>query len=424
MPSSGDTLSLYNLGQATGQGVTNISLGTAEGSPTSGETIGLSKFSPSSVGNLEGYTYAVENTAESYELAFTTGSGVLFDSRIANRSENFTWSVPTGTKISLNTNSGKAASFNVGNMTDVATQTTLQNVETHTIRVVWNDGFNDHVSGHGANKDKTVYSVDSYDGHTALCLTSDSPITKADGTVVEVGELEEGDLLKGFAITGLDADSDSNYLQWSTENLSVTPKDVKVVNVVYSFSQRYYSVNGGEINATSEHPMLVKDSESGNYKFKEIFRLNVGDCLIKGTESGVEEIEITSIEPIVETTEIVSIDVEEQDTYMVNGYITHNKGGNSHTDFSGPAAPTSLNYSSPSITWTAPAGSGDTGITAYDIQIDNNSDFSSPIVNETEWSDGSIEVNTLLSAGTYYCRVRAIESGLPGTWSSTLTFTR
>ena len=31
-----------------------------------------------------------------------------------------------------------------------------------------------------------------------LCLTSDSPILKADGTIVEVGELEEGDVLSGY----------------------------------------------------------------------------------------------------------------------------------------------------------------------------------------------------------------------------------
>ena len=51
---------------------------------------------------------------------------------------------------------------------------------------------------------KTIYSVDSYDGNAAsLCLVSDSPIEKADGTMVEVGDLSEGDVLKGYALAGL-----------------------------------------------------------------------------------------------------------------------------------------------------------------------------------------------------------------------------
>jgi hypothetical protein len=55
--------------------------------------------------------------------------------------------------------------------------------------------------------------------------------------------------------------------------------------------------------------------------------------------------------------------------------------------------------------------------------IDNDSNFSSPAYTYTEWSDSSIEVNTLLSAGTWYIRVRAIDQGLKGTYA-TLTFTR
>ena len=48
---------------------------------------------------------------------------------------------------------------------------------------------------------KTIYSVDSYDGNAAsLCLVSDSPIEKADGTMVEIGDLSEGDELKGFSL--------------------------------------------------------------------------------------------------------------------------------------------------------------------------------------------------------------------------------
>jgi hypothetical protein len=315
-------------------------------------------------------------------------------------------------------------------MTDSPSQTTLQTVISHTVSATFADGYNDHIGagdGYNVARTKTVYSVDSYDGNsTALCLTSDSPILMSDGTIKEVGELEEGDLLKGFSIAELSINSDSNFLDWSVDTLSTTAKDVVVVNVVYSFTSKYYSINDGEVNATAEHPLLVKDVIDGLYKFKKIFSISQGDYLIKGDGEGITEILVDSIVPVYETTEIVSIDVEENDTYMVNGYITHNKGGDSHSDLPAPGAPTSLSYSSPSISWVAPSSTGTTGITAYDFQIDNNSDFSSPIANVSEWSTTTAEVivgYSLTPGATYYARVRAIDHGLKSNWTSTLTFT-
>ena len=55
---------------------------------------------------------------------------------------------------------------------------------------------------------------------------------------------------------------------------------VNVKDIIFSFASSYYNINNGEITATSEHPMLVWDSEEQLYKFKEMFRLKVGDRLI------------------------------------------------------------------------------------------------------------------------------------------------
>lgn len=414
---SGNTLSLNGLASATGQ--TTKSLSAAKGNTTG--PIAMSSFAIDSVGSVSGYTYAVEGTSETYTLGFS-GGGSNF-SRISGRSANFTWSVPAGSYISLTTNNGASAVFTVSDMNPQSpgSQTSLLGVQSNTIRSIFADGFNDHATGYNSAKDKTVYSVDSYDGNsTALCLTIDSPVILSDGTIVEAGDLNEGDTLKGFSIGGLGTDSDSTFLDWSTSELNKTEKDVTIVGLTYSFASRYYNINGGEVTATSEHPMLVKDSVSGEYSFKEMFNLVVGDKLIKGDGT---EIDITSIDIVEKTTEIVSIDVEEDDTYMVNGYITHNKGGNSHTDLASPGAPTSLSYSSPNVTWVAPTSVGTTGITAYDVQIDNDSNFSSPIFDQTEWSSAIVEVNTLTTSGTWYIRVRAIDQGLKGTWTS-ISFVR
>ena len=419
--SSGNTLSLNSLASATGQSTKSLS--AAKGNTTG--PIAMSSFAIDSVGSLSGYTYAVEGTTETYTLGFS-GDGANF-SRISGRAGNFTWSVPAGSYLSVGTNSGASCTFNVSEMNPQApsAQKVLQSVQSHTIRCVFADGFNTHATGYNTAKDKTVYSVDSYDGNSvALCLTSDSPIIMADGSIKEVGMIEEGDVLKGYSLNGLGTESDYNFYNWKTPSLEVVEKDVTVVGVVYSFTGKYYNINNGQITATSEHPLLVKELSTGEYKFKQVFLLEVGDKLIKATDNGIEEINISSIVMENETTEIVSIDVEENDTYLVNGYITHNKGGNTFTDFGAPSAPTGAAYSSPRIDWTAPASVGTTGITAYDLQIANNSSFTTPTIDYTEWSTTGLEVNTLLSAGTWYFRVRAIDQGLKSAWSTTLTFTR
>ncbi len=415
---SGDTLSLNALAGATGNTQnSNVSLGTIRGSAV---TTGLSFYAVDSIDDVSGFTYAVENTSETYTLG-TTGGGSRF-SQISGRGANVTWGITGGDKLSVSANNGVSATIAVGNMTNAPTQTVLQPVLLHTVSATFADGFNQHAVRYNTARTKTVYSVDSYDGNsTALCLTIDSPVTLADGTIVEAGDLNEGDLLKGFSIGGLSEDSDGTFLDWSTNSLSTTPKDVTIVNLTYSFASRYYDINNGEVTATSEHPMLVKDSVSGDYLFKEMFNLVVGDKLVKGDGT---EVDITLIEIVEKTTEIVSIDVESEDTYMVNGYITHNKGGNTHTDLPAPGAPTSVAYNSPLITWVAPSSTGTTGITAYEYQISNSSGFGTIQNTADEWSTTEVEVNTLLSAGTWYFRVRAIDQGLKGTWSSTLTFTR
>jgi hypothetical protein len=109
---------------------------------------------------------------------------------------------------------------------------------------------------------------------------------------------------------------------------------------------------------------------------------------------------------------------------LVNGYVTHNKGGNTFADLAAPGAPTSVAYASPFVSWVAPASVGTGGITAYDVQISTGNTFVSNTVDNTEWSEANIEVNTLLTAGTWYVRVRAIDQGLKGTWSSAVSFVR
>lgn len=415
--SSGDTLSLNGLATATGQSTKSISAAKG-GSPSAGDNISFSSFAIDSVGSISGYSYLPENNSDTYTLGFG-GEESNFTSRVKTNSSNFTWSVPSGTTITK-----QDGDYNItvssGEQTADGSQTVRDNTATNTLRVVFADSYNDHATNYNTNRDKTVYVVDTYDGNsTPLCLSLDTPITKADGTTVLAGDIQEGDVLKGFQIAGLGEQSDSDYYDWNTEELSTTPEDVSVVNVVFSFSQRLYNINDGELQVTGDHPLLIKTT-SNLFRFKPALDLEVGEYLIKSDNS---EVEITSIETTDGDVEVVSIDVETQDTYLINGYITHNKGADSYTLYS-PGAVTGLSYTDPDLSWTAFTGASD-----YKVQVDNNIDFSSPIIDESNWSTNSIQVRlgaspyNLTDGSTYYARVAARKAGIVGSYSTTFTFT-
>jgi len=422
--SSGDTLSLANLRDSTAASAASIS--SVWGStPSAGSNISFSSFAIDSVGSLSGFTYGVENTSETYTLSFS-GAGSNHDAKLAQYAPNFTWSVAAGSTITIGGSQHKSATISFSDRSNTDTRLT---VASNTLRVVYDEPYNGHATGLNTNKDKTVYNVDNYDGHaSSLCLTADSPILLADGTIVDAGDLEEGDVLKGYSLSGLSDDEySSDFLQWSTSDLGETAKDVTVVNLTYSFASRYYDINGGEITGTSEHPMLVKDSTDGLFRFKELHSLVVGDKLIKSDNGTITEVAVSSIDITEGTVEIVSIDVEEQDTYLVNGYITHNKGTNSWSDFTGPSAPT-ITYNNPAgaqnsnLSWTTPTATGTTGVTDFELQVDDNSGFGSlDATHSGTFSGTSLNVSGL-STGTWYARVRAREMGVYGSWSSTLTF--
>ena len=431
--SSGDTLSLNNLAGATG--VTqndNVSLNAINSS--AGTEVSLDDYGIDSVDStLSGYTYAVEATSENYSITFG-GAGSKF-SAISGRSGNFTWAVSpsynsdatTAGFLSIGASPTATATITVGTMNPqgVGSQSSLMSNYSHTVTGTFNDGYNDHATRYNTGITKTVYSVDAYDGNSdSLCILVDTPVTLEDGSTIEAGDIVEGLKLQGYSFSGLGEDSDGDFYSWSSEEKGESAEEVEVVNVVFSFADAYYNINDGEIKATQDHPMLVKDSFDGLYRFKKIGHITTNDKLVRKIDGELIETDITSIETVDETVEIVTIDVETQDTYLINGYVTHNKGGNSHSDLSAPATPSNLAYTevdteNHNITWDAVSGAS-----AYRLQVDNNSDFSSPIIDADEYNGTTYNVVTALGSGTFYARVRAIDHGLNGSYTAGLTINR
>ena len=85
-----------------------------------------------------------------------------------------------------------------------------------------------------------------------------------------------------------------------------------------------------------------------------------------------------------------------------------------------PADGASTSDSTPYLDWSKVTGSS---TVHYRLQVDNNADFSSPVVNKTSVSYSYYTVTTTLAKGTYYWRVRAVDaSGRMSDWTDSWSF--
>ncbi len=117
--------------------------------------------------------------------------------------------------------------------------------------------------------------------------------------------------------------------------------------------------------------------------------------------------------------------------YAINGCTTsntsysHTSGFPSFTTLSlAPvsAAPDNILTDSFRANWTAPTGQGAAAFT-YHLQIDNDSDFSSPIYDNENETGLSHTQNSLTAGTTYYYQVRVKNAGGESAWSAPITVT-
>lgn len=86
-----------------------------------------------------------------------------------------------------------------------------------------------------------------------------------------------------------------------------------------------------------------------------------------------------------------------------------------------PSVDPASNGESAEITWAAPSDNNGASVDTYQIQVDNNSSFTSPVLNG-QTSGRSWNTSTVEPGRTYYARVRAHNSAGWSDWSGTRTF--
>lgn len=159
-----------------------------------------------------------------------------------------------------------------------------------------------------------------YNPPESTCVLSGTPITLADGSTTLIDNLRGGDRVLSPSILTLPFNNDFDLSNWAINKLILTEGTAVVIgNKSYQVSE-VYSINNGTLITTSTHQHLFK--QNGTWNIKTTPYLMVGDYL---SDKNGEEILIELIEILTGEFTVFNLNVEENDLYIANGILTHNK---------------------------------------------------------------------------------------------------
>jgi hypothetical protein len=322
-------LSLGNLYRATtGTARTTQASSINARNASAGTQVSFGSFAIDSVTpNVPTYTYIVESTTET--AGFTFGSaGAVHGSRVGSVSANYTVSFDNANFSVGSPTLGASPSFPI---TPAGIAQSTYSEASSLLTLKYADGYNLNATNYNTATTKTLYAVDVYNtiNQPDFCLLFGTKVELANGTEINVEDLNVGDEIKAWVPAGLPdetQDSESDQVEWrfyQSAELSGSIQNVVVNDLTFNFTEGYYSINNGLINATETHPLYVWDNEISKYTFKNVGDILPGDKLVMDDET---EVEVTNIETIMADAEIVTINVENADVYVSNGLISHNKG--------------------------------------------------------------------------------------------------
>ena len=418
-------------------------------SATSPAPVKMSDFSISAVDEgVSGFTYLFEQTAENYEMEFSNEGG-LFNKRIANRTENLSWSFDGNLDVSFG-GADYIAQVTAGTITNTGGAIAGTFNQSGSIMAKFaedgqSDGFNDHATRYNTSVSKSIEIVDTYGG-VPSCLLFGSMVSKSDGSVVKVEDLNIGDSILTVSLQG---STDESVGDWKNDVFnqsgSFTPHSSSVQRVLYEFSNSYYNINNGQELITGEHHMLYRQAGNENWTWQTAPNFSVGDYLM---DKQGNEISISSLEQHINPDgyEVVQLDVEPDDFYVGQTFLVHNKGSDDE-----PTYPSTKFTTAPGDR-TIAGSLGDTIVVdeAMTIQLANGS--GNTAITKTQTSAGAVTLTIALStsgdpgtngtdnsgtgfisfpkndlnfqSGTLHFRIKAVAaSSGDGTGSATISFT-
>lgn len=160
-------------------------------------------------------------------------------------------------------------------------------------------------------------------GEVNGCLLEGTKVTLHDGTQKNIEELVIGDTLLSKVVLGdpnmPDSDDIAILSQWSSESISLS-SELTQINAVTGYPRASVTyINNGLLKASPSHQHIVK--KNGIWTVAVTTDLQVGDSLIN--ENG-QEILIESLSDVNGNFVVYKIDVEQNDTFIADGIVTHN----------------------------------------------------------------------------------------------------
>jgi hypothetical protein len=352
-------LSLGNLFRATtGAARTTQAVSLNARNASAGTSVSMLAFAIDSVTpNLPAYTYVVESTTEAATFSFGT-AGALHGTRVGSVAANYSVTFDNANFSVGSPTLGASPSFP---LTPASIAASNYSEAQSTLSMRYADGYNLAATNYNSTSTKILYAVDVYNtiNQPDFCLLFGTQIELADGTMINVEDLNVGDEIKAWVPAGLPdetQDPESDQVDWRfyhSDTISGSAENVTVSDITFNFAAAYYSINNGMIEATETHPLYVWDNEISKYKFKNVGDILPGDKLVK--QDGTEE-EVYDVAIVREDVEIATVNVEEADVYISNGLISHNKIGATNAQPSIPATGLRM-YLDPTKTASFGAGS-------------------------------------------------------------------
>ncbi len=134
-----------------------------------------------------------------------------------------------------------------------------------------------------------------------------------DGTTKLIKDVKVGDELTGLYIDGMIDASEPNWKDWTSSINSIgVYKEAHVVQAQRGSYEEYYYINN-DIKITVGHPILINKKNTDVWAWVDSPFIEIGDNM--KNYSG-ELVEVTSIEKIIGTLEVMYIDVEDIDNYF------------------------------------------------------------------------------------------------------------
>ena len=188
------------------------------------------------------------------------------------------------------------------------------------------DGFNDHATRYNTAVTKNITVLDTYGGQSVACFLVGTEVSKSDGTVSNIEDLDVNDTILGATIPGLpDEDAGDEWKEHSSaEGTSVSSTNVTIKDIWYDYVTHYWNINN-RVKVSGQHYMWTL--RDGWWQWIIADQLKVGDSLLN-KDLSVEEITSKDFNGYGEY-EVVNINVETEDVYFAADVLSHNKGTNS-----------------------------------------------------------------------------------------------